>query len=642
MDVTMGFTSRTRQFVREISATTIKRICAHKKSSTGRKERQTDRQTDRQMLDKGRSHKPDWSFTSPDENKETTVHNNNKAKKVKLRENKPSTKVTKRSRGRPHKHPIHNNETSTIAKDEESYENDTSFTSGNVKPSIHSLMCIDGDAFKSRIETNENIQTLNPEKTDEIECRANQTECGTKKTEYDAPKRKCGANKRTFRTKKICGAKKRKCVPKKIHFVECAVEKREFGFEKIECGAKNIECGLEKIEYGAKNIECGFEKIEYGIEETECDEDSGLHTAEETECDEDSGLHTFLDNSFEEECELILPTCSPDLPIRDNIEGEAGVKPTAHLDQVNDITPKFDGNDVRIGTVDQIQSIENSKILETGKNNSESKLKKTLLPKITESWEFQCRICFHVFSSKHALKCHNKIHLPGYQKPKEKCEKKGQKFECSECDREFSSEGRLKRHIKLKPHEPVKCDSCDIIFPNREKYKIHVNNCHLEKDVTYQCEDCGKVFKKKGTLRKHQNFIHKNIHAYTCTICNLQFKYCKSFKAHTRIYHSAGDSPKVVCDICGGQFTTDQNLQRHMKIHNNDMKFACPHCPKTFVQKHGLTCHLRIHTGSKPYSCDICKEGFAHNVSLKNHRRKYHMNVPVIFPEKTEDLSYQE
>ena len=72
------------------------------------------------------------------------------------------------------------------------------------------------------------------------------------------------------------------------------------------------------------------------------------------------------------------------------------------------------------------------------------------------------------------------------------------------------------------------------------------------------------------------------------------------------------------CETCGKCFKKRSHLYTHIKIHTNEKPFQCIKCEKRFVQAIHLKTHEKTHIDEKPYECSICKKCFAVTSYLKN------------------------
>jgi uncharacterized C2H2 Zn-finger protein len=68
-----------------------------------------------------------------------------------------------------------------------------------------------------------------------------------------------------------------------------------------------------------------------------------------------------------------------------------------------------------------------------------------------------------------------------------------------------------------------------------------------------------------------------------------------------------------VCNwlFCGKRFTRSDELQRHLRTHTGEKRFACPVCNKRFMRSDHLAKHVKTHNGnggSKKGSSESCSD----------------------------------
>ena len=74
------------------------------------------------------------------------------------------------------------------------------------------------------------------------------------------------------------------------------------------------------------------------------------------------------------------------------------------------------------------------------------------------------------------------------------------------------------------------CPVCQIEFSTKGKLREHQREAdHTQR---FKCEDCGKLFKTKGTLTQHKARIHSDVMPYKCSKCDKRFKDQGSCRRH--------------------------------------------------------------------------------------------------------------
>jgi len=148
----------------------------------------------------------------------------------------------------------------------------------------------------------------------------------------------------------------------------------------------------------------------------------------------------------------------------------------------------------------------------------------------------------------------------------------------------------------------------------------------LKAQQTYICEieDCQKTFTKKGDFQRHK-LVHSNERQFACTQCDKKFKLKGELKRHQT---SHSDSKKFSCTQCKKTFTLKGNLDRHTKtVHEKQGRSHCPFegCGKSFSQSGDLNRHMKIHQDERPFACDYpeCDLTFRQKAHLLAHLKTH-------------------
>jgi len=164
----------------------------------------------------------------------------------------------------------------------------------------------------------------------------------------------------------------------------------------------------------------------------------------------------------------------------------------------------------------------------------------------------QCTVCSKVFSGKHHLDLHMRLHTNTKPHP------------CNICEKSFTQKRSLKEHLLT--HDTVRhfeCQHCSKKFVQKNHLKYHIASQHFEMDTEitkHQCNVCGKVFPFPYQLKKHKN-VHGNL---TAKELHSQFK-CKSCST----WFSSPALLKLHSKECNNQ-SEDHEDQRKSAIRNHE------------------------------------------------------------------------
>uniref|UniRef100_A0AAQ5Z0X1 Zinc finger protein 423 n=1 Tax=Amphiprion ocellaris TaxID=80972 RepID=A0AAQ5Z0X1_AMPOC len=175
-------------------------------------------------------------------------------------------------------------------------------------------------------------------------------------------------------------------------------------------------------------------------------------------------------------------------------------------------------------------------------------------------------------------------------------------YPCNQCDLRFASfegfQAHLKSHLEmlLRRQSCPQCNKED--FESQEALLQHLTVHYTTTSTQYVCESCDKQFSSVDDLQKHLLDMHTFV-LYHCTLCQEVFDSKVSIQVHLAVKHS-NEKKLFRCTACAWDFRKEADLQLHVK-HNH------------LGQRSGLP------GGLKPRKCIFCGETFGTEVELQCH-----------------------
>ncbi|ODM87839.1 putative zinc finger protein [Orchesella cincta] len=89
---------------------------------------------------------------------------------------------------------------------------------------------------------------------------------------------------------------------------------------------------------------------------------------------------------------------------------------------------------------------------------------------------------------------------------------------------------------------------------------------------------------------------------------------------HIRKVHQGDPKPSFKCCVCGKCVSSNNFLQRHLRIHTGETPYFCGVCGRRFAWKSSYLSHLKLHSEEKKtIFCPICGRSFTHLGRLQMH-----------------------
>lgn len=166
-----------------------------------------------------------------------------------------------------------------------------------------------------------------------------------------------------------------------------------------------------------------------------------------------------------------------------------------------------------------------------------------------------------------------------------------------------------------------KCTTCNETFHSVNAKKRHVQRYH--KSGRFECKKCARLLRSEENLVRHMH-LHERTEPIPCGDCDLIFAIKAHRTVHRREVHENFEMK------LGQQFKTEI-CSEHKSVENEKEKcnvlFQCDVCEKTFSRRHNLERHVRVqHLGERNYVCMVCKKTFGSISNLKLHVSRMHGN----------------
>nr|CAD7442629.1 unnamed protein product [Timema bartmani] len=137
-----------------------------------------------------------------------------------------------------------------------------------------------------------------------------------------------------------------------------------------------------------------------------------------------------------------------------------------------------------------------------------------------------------------------------------------------------------------------------------------------QRDRTYRCKICEKLFYKRERYLFHQQF-HDGARENYCDICHKEYGSELLLFRHVRQIHA---NLALSCQNCGEDFDSQYTLENHHCDENNGV-YKCEQLPKMDTKEPGHK------SPQEMYVCNFCETSFATQRKLSGHMRSQHGQV---------------
>ncbi|XP_062293610.1 insulinoma-associated protein 1a [Scomber scombrus] len=200
--------------------------------------------------------------------------------------------------------------------------------------------------------------------------------------------------------------------------------------------------------------------------------------------------------------------------------------------------------------------------------------------------EFVCQLCREAYRDPFSLAQHKCSRIVRVE------------YRCPECDKVFSCPANLASHRRwhkpkpqnLEPENKVAAGVSVKAAPDdgkdtsdRDTPSPGPSESGSEEGL-YDCNHCGKKFKRQAYLRKHLASQHGSPKPAE----EEDAPACEQNAAPLNL----SSSTCHLCPVCGENFSNRDSQERHIRLLHSSQVYPCKYCPAIFYSSPGLTRHI--------------------------------------------------
>lgn len=190
---------------------------------------------------------------------------------------------------------------------------------------------------------------------------------------------------------------------------------------------------------------------------------------------------------------------------------------------------------------------------------------------------------------------------------------KGNHLLCSKCNKQFSTEKKLLKHLQTHYSLPLECTVCKKRYHNTTSFEKHMakhDNVALELLCNKNIDENGMLMKVEASeievkLEKLENIQEQT---FKCGDCSMIFTKQRALSMHMKKHRNNKILTEFICDTCGKAFRMKHLLKRHLMMHGEVKPYKCRKCSKTYPRRDQLLSHAYTHKKNKPYVCSYCNK----------------------------------
>ncbi|KAL1129433.1 hypothetical protein AAG570_013959, partial [Ranatra chinensis] len=195
------------------------------------------------------------------------------------------------------------------------------------------------------------------------------------------------------------------------------------------------------------------------------------------------------------------------------------------------------------------------------------------------------------------------------------------KFTCGRCGKSYKYRSNLRRHEKFEcgQERQFKCHLCAYAATQKVRLVTHL----ISKRVfpMFSCRTCGKSYKYKKNLTKHERYECGDVRHFRCHVCDYAAKQKVQLITHFVSKHKEGLARLFGCKRCGRSYKHRSSLSKHERYECGGIKlFKCSFCHYSASQKIRLHCYMSLLPAGRE-KCPRCGKGYKYRFNLYRHMR---------------------
>ena len=185
-------------------------------------------------------------------------------------------------------------------------------------------------------------------------------------------------------------------------------------------------------------------------------------------------------------------------------------------------------------------------------------------------------------------------------------------------------DSKPKRKRKKKKPKTLLCENPNCTFVTTGNYTLEK---HMKERHSFNCKECGEMFKEKHDLKIHIGSLHKGKEVHSCSQCEKSYFNPKLLVKHEYEVHKL---PSLSCQQCAERFQDKHDLNIHIGAeHEGREVLQCTNCEKSYLDKRSLVRHkYEAHKipKAKSIKCNLCHFMGVSEFTMQRHMKSVHEN----------------